>query len=248
MSVPAGSWRKSRLRWRPPGAEPVPRRNSTTRLRIVTSAAPISSANSRTRVMTCTWLRLTTSTTTSATTAMISQSGEKFDAEVLQQLREEQPDLDRRARADREVGEEQHPAGDEPGARPEGDADRRVDRAGVRDVAGQLDEAVGDERDRDQREDERPGRAAAEDAGRADAEQRHHADRADQADRERRGVGDLQLAVQRVGRRLRRAAGLGRGHGGPSVAEQGWSWATVATAAPCAGDKRQPPTRAIGPT
>ena len=118
------------------------------------------------------------------------------DSEILEQLRDEQPDLDSRPGTDRHVTEQQAPAGDESGPRSEGEADSRIDRPGVGNVSRQLDETICDKGNGDEGEDEGPGRSSAEHAGCPCAEQRHYSDRTDEADRESGGVCDFQLSLK----------------------------------------------------
>jgi hypothetical protein len=66
----------------------------------------------------------------------------------------------------------------------------------VRDVLGELDEAVGDQGDADDREYERERHPAADDGRGTGAEQADRADGPDQADREGGRIDELQLGVK----------------------------------------------------
>jgi hypothetical protein len=71
----------------------------------------------------------------------------------------------------------------------------------VRDVARQLHEGVGDQRDADEGEDEGERRRAPEDPRGPDSEQRRGADGSDEPHGERRRVRELELAAQALRRR-----------------------------------------------
>jgi hypothetical protein len=137
--------------------------------------------------------------------------GIRPDADPGEERLAEEPDLGRRSRREREVGAEERPPGEEPGAGPERHARERVHRPRVAEALRQPDERVRHEHDAHGRRDERQRHRLPDERGGHSAVERHGRGRRHDRDRQRDRLPEVQLAAQAAGpplvvRRRRRRA------------------------------------------
>ena len=104
---------------------------------------------------------------------------------------EEQPYLDGRPGADRDVGRDERPSGDKPGPWSDRFSHERVDRTGVTNMSREFDETISNEADADDRKHEGHDSALTKKLCSAHAEKCHRADWSNKSDRERGCVREL---------------------------------------------------------
>jgi hypothetical protein len=115
------------------------------------------------------------------------------DADSAEEGLAEEADLGEVGSEEARVRREERPAGEEARTRADRHSDERIRRARVVEVARQAHERVGDERDRNRREEESERHRAADEPRRRNAVQRHRRGRRHDPDRDCKRLEEAQL-------------------------------------------------------